>query len=126
MNIYEPFLECTDTGKKYTLFFWLDRSKRLILASQRFICFINLAMRRKTGEYCSAKGAPMTYLMNLMNIYEVRIFKRFFENVVCLTGELMNLMDGFTSYMFINPPAYGIPPNGRQERASIWGERKWS
>lgn len=37
------------------------------------------------------------YLMNLMNLYEVKIFKRFFENIGFRADEFMNLKSGCAS-----------------------------
>ena len=67
-----------------------------------FICFINLAMRRKIAEFVRQVTRINIHLMNLMNIYEVRLFKRFFEKVVLVGKDLMNMKMNLTSLRFIN------------------------
>jgi hypothetical protein len=59
----------------------------LFLGSQMFICFINLVLRSQNREYVRQFRVTYAYLMNLMNIYEVRVFKRELMNMkTCVTS----------------------------------------
>jgi hypothetical protein len=105
MNIYEanePVLGVPGFEKKYALFFFFGVAFWLFLGSQMFICFINIVMRSKIRGFVRQMLNKYHYFMNLMNIYEVRVFNRFFGIVRFLDGKLMNMVEGVTSYMFIN------------------------
>lgn len=104
MNLMKRFSLCIRLLKKYArvwlngcIFFFLEGLKIALLGSQRFICFIN-----SFGDYLYlrvmkfSRGVTL-YLMNLMNLYEVKILNRFFENVAIVFDELMNLKSMITS-----------------------------
>lgn len=110
MNIYEyheALLEHRKIEKKYALFFFFRMAFGVILGSLIFICFINLAMRSKTREFVRQIAQLRVHLMNLMNTYEVRVYKRFFEKVCFMTSDLMNLKRCTTSCKFIKLMEYG-------------------
>lgn len=105
MNIYEvnePVLGVWGLEKKYALFFFLNMAFWRILGSLMFICFINFDMRSTIGEFVRQVTRINIHLMNLMNIYEVRLFKRFFEKVALVGKDLMNMKMHLTSLRFIN------------------------
>ena len=105
MNIYEvnePVLGVWGLEKKYALFFFLNMAFWRILGSLMFICFIKSLYEVKKGEFVRQLTHIKSYLMNLMNIYEVRLFKRFFEKVALAGKELMNMKMHLTSLRFIN------------------------
>lgn len=87
MNIYEacePIWGVEGLCEKKHVFFFLYRVFWLFLCSQMFICFINITMRSKKGEFVRQVTHIYRYFMNLMNIYEVRVFNGFFGNVAIL------------------------------------------
>jgi hypothetical protein len=97
MNIYEPYEPVWGVQgllEKTSRIFFLVWCFLVFLGSYMFICFIKITMRNKIDEIASQTALAMTLFMNLMNIYEVRVYKRFFCNVGFVSVDLMNLFFG--------------------------------
>jgi hypothetical protein len=102
MNLVKLFRVHYGFSKKNNVIFFLNGYKMPILGSLKFIRFINLATRSKKGQFVRQVTQINTYLMNLMNVYVVMIFKRIFEKVVLMNEELMKLECSVSTFRFIN------------------------
>ncbi len=97
MNFVNVFSPIPVENKKRACFFIFPCLLEVVFPSLTFIWFINSAMRFIFGFF----GSNITKLMNFMNFYEGRVFKRFFLNGVFMGVDFMNLKMGFASLMFI-------------------------
>lgn len=102
MNLVKRKRGVAGLSKKIRDIFFESGSGTLILGSLMFICFIKSLYEAKKGEFVRQLTHINIHLMNLMNIYEVRLFKRFFEKVALAGKDLMNMKMHLTSLRFIN------------------------
>lgn len=102
MNLMKRKRKCGALGKNTRDIFYFYGYKTAFLGSQRFIRFINFSMRILFIKFVRQLTHKPYYFMNLMNVYEVRILKAIFENVVVGDGELMKWKCSDWSFRFIN------------------------
>lgn len=98
MNLFSSIWKRNKKKACFFIFYWLWKA---IFGSLTFIWFINYAMRSVIGVFIGSEGRFISLLMNVMKFYEVTVFKRFFLIDVFGCVELMNLILGSTSLMFI-------------------------
>lgn len=102
MNLMKLKRGCEALWKNMRVIFYFYGYKTAFLASQRFIRFINITMRSKYGEFVRQITNKPYYFMNLMNVYEVSIFKAIFENMLGGRYEFMKWLCSKSSFRFIN------------------------
>ncbi len=81
MNLMKRFGGCRGYEKKHAIFPPFGGCKMSILGSLMFICFIKSGLGQLRGCANGLGGAFLSNLMNLMNVYVVRVLNGFFENV---------------------------------------------
>lgn len=89
-------------SEKKRVIFFCERSKTVFLASLMFIYFIKARNSTFGTDGASFVALQTPYLMKLVNVYVVGIFKRFFENIAHAQGELMKRLCSSASCRFIN------------------------
>lgn len=97
MNLMKRFCRVRAVFEKNIKFFFLGQAKTGFFASQMFICFINCEDFGFVYVIDCQNQFRMAHLMNLMNLYEVKIFKRIFENAWVTAGEFMKQKTWVTS-----------------------------
>jgi hypothetical protein len=102
MNLMKRKGECGALVKNMRVIFYFYWYLTAFLGSQRFIRFINLAMRNKKRVIVRQLTHTNNYLMNLMNVYVVRVLKSFFEKVALMDEDLMKWLCSVSSSSFIN------------------------
>lgn len=86
MNLMKLFWGHGGFEKKYRDIFSLKGCEMLILGSLKFIWFIKSGFCGLVGRVAGLIGGFGSYLMNLMNVYVVRLLNGFFGNSLCTTG----------------------------------------
>jgi hypothetical protein len=74
MNLMKRKGECGALVKNMRVIFYFYWYITTFLASQRFIRFIKFAMRNKNRVIVRQVTHTNNYLMNLMNVYVVKVF----------------------------------------------------
>lgn len=101
MNLMKLFWVHYGFSKKNSVIFFVNWYGMRKMGSLKFIRFINFAMRMEKCEFVRQVTHIKQYLMNLMNVCVVMVFKRFFETMGCLTSYLMKLLCSEPSCRFI-------------------------
>lgn len=92
MNLMKLFWGHRGFEKKYRDFFSLKGYEMLILGSLKFIWFIKSGFCGSVGWVAGLIGGFWSYLMNLMNVYVVRLLNGFFVNSLFAGEWFMNLI----------------------------------
>lgn len=108
MNLMKLFWVHYGFSKKNSVIFFVNWYEMRFFGSLKFIRFINLAMRMKKCGFVRQLGQINNYLMNLMNVYVVMVFKRFFESTGCLTSYLMKQLCTQQPFRFIKLKKGGV------------------